>query len=229
MLHLSDIELEGPCSMDETTKVVLCVALKECSDLKRVKLRAAERRVHIQFAPVDKNFVFLQDALKDTYLKEIRLSMVKISPQVFKSFAEMVGANTSVRSLNLMNVKVKGAEMSPTVLEDSWAHFFHHLRENTSIETLDLRQSEGLNDENFRDLMDLLQVNFILREVELRDTQWERDGKSALVQAALERNAKLAGYFSVLGAAQLSFDGAKAGRVFLCGITIRRNEIALVY
>ncbi|KAL3687220.1 hypothetical protein R1sor_013529 [Riccia sorocarpa] len=334
--HLSYIELLGPCSMDENTKVVLFAALKECSDLKRVHLtgssggilevlakvygqrfsdpqvsvleslmlhrprglaglaclassnicnleielwnpiehlcsleewqrvgrslvrhptlrvfkihiivghpeeviiqsiqlgkelaelwKASRKspllhiRVHIQFAPVDKNFVFLQDALKDTYLKGIALFSVKISPQVFKSFAEMVGANTSVRSLNLMNVKVKGAEMSPTVLEDSWAHFFHHLRENTSIETLDLRQSEGLNDENFRDLMDLLQVNFILREVELRYTQWERDGKSALVQAALERNAKLAGYFSVLGAAQLSFDGAKAGRVFLCGL-----------
>ncbi|KAL3689989.1 hypothetical protein R1sor_016298 [Riccia sorocarpa] len=129
----------------------------------------------------------------------------------------MVGANTFVRSLALFHVKVKGAEMSPTVLQDCWAHVFHHLRENTSITALNLSYSEGLNNENFRDLMDLLQVNFILREVKLESTGWDRDGQSALVQAALERNAKLAGYFSVLGAAQLSFDGAKAGRIFLCG------------
>ncbi|KAL3687257.1 hypothetical protein R1sor_013566 [Riccia sorocarpa] len=130
----------------------------------------------------------------------------------------MVGANTSVRRLGLLGLQIHGAEWSPTVLEDSWGHFFHHLRENTSIRTLDLVSAGGLNDENFRDLMDLLQVNFILQLVTFADTQWERDGKSALVQAALERNAKLAGYFSVLGAAQLSFDGAKAGRIFLCGV-----------
>ncbi|KAL3687253.1 hypothetical protein R1sor_013562 [Riccia sorocarpa] len=331
--HLSDVELYGPCSMDETTKVVLCAALKECSDLKRVELTGSSEGIlevlekvygqpfsdlqvsvleslklerprslaglaclasssicnleiqlwspiehlcnleewqrvgrslvrhptlrvfkikiiasdseedihHIQLgkelaelwkasrkSPLldiriqlfDKNFVFLQDALKDTYLKKIVLVGAKISPQVFKSFAEMVGANTSVRSLRLINVEVDGAEMSPTVLEDSWGHFFHHLRENTSIRTLDLRESEGLNDEIFRDLMDLLQVNFILQLVTFADTQWEweGDGKRALVEAALERNAKLAGYFSVLGAAQLSFDGAKAGRIFLCGV-----------
>ncbi|KAL3687235.1 hypothetical protein R1sor_013544 [Riccia sorocarpa] len=332
--HLSDIELEGPCSMDETTKVVLCVALKECSDLKRVKLTEssegilevlakvygqrysdlqvsilesldlqrprglaglaclassnicnleiyllnpiehlcsleewqrvgrslvrhptlrvfkiriefndfereaygklgkklaelwkASRKsplldimVHIETGRFDEDFVFLQDALKDTYLKKIVWLEVKISPQEFKSFAEMVGANTSVRSLALLSLKVDGAEMSPTVLEDSWGYFFHHLRENTSIRTLDLFSAGDLNDENFRDLMDLLQVNFILRLVTFAYTQWETDGKRALVQAALERNAKLAGYFSVLGAAQLSFDGAKAGRVFLCGL-----------
>ncbi|KAL3687217.1 hypothetical protein R1sor_013526 [Riccia sorocarpa] len=323
--HLSVIELVGPCSMDETTKVVLCAALKECSDLKRVDLRESSEGIlevlakvygqrfsdpqvslleslklvrprgltglaclassnicnleielwnpieHLcsieEWQRVGRSLVrhptlrvfkililfenreeviihsiqlgkeltelwkasrkspllathlaFLQDALKDTYLKKIALVRVKTSPQVFKSFAEMVGANTSVRTLELVDVKVDGAEMSPTVLEDCWVHFFHHLRENTSIKTLELIGCEGLNGENFRDLMDLLQVNFILREVELRGTKWERDGKSALVQAALERNAKLAGYFSVLGAAQLSFDGAKAGRVFLCGL-----------
>ncbi|KAL3678408.1 hypothetical protein R1sor_021364 [Riccia sorocarpa] len=172
--------------------------------------------------------VFVEDALKDTYLKGIFMKMEGINPLVFKSFAESVGANTSVRSLRLVNVKIQGNEMiptvlhptSPTILKDCWAHLFHHLRQNTSIRTLKLSQVEGLlglQDENFRDLMDLLQVNFILQEVELF-RRWERDGKSALVQAALERNAKLAGYFSVLGAAQLSFDGAKAGRIFLCGL-----------
>ncbi|KAL3675297.1 hypothetical protein R1sor_025245 [Riccia sorocarpa] len=352
--HLSHIKLYGPCSMDETTKVVLCAALKECSDLKRVTLENSSERIlevlakvygqrfpdlqvwileslklkrplglaglaclassnicnlqiqlcptikhscsleewqrvgrslirhptlrvfeiiiefeseaheeytvqlgkelaelwkasrksplldiKVQILPIraDKDVIlkFLEDALKDTYLKEIQLEWVGKNPERFKSFAEMVGANTSVRSLRLHEVslcrmfderKVHGGQMSPTVLED---YFYpeatlisgrreYHLRENTSIRTLDLFATMGLNDENFRDLMDLLQVNFILRDVKLKDTRWERDGKSALVQAALERNAKLAGYFSVLGAAHLSFDGAKAGRVFLCGL-----------
>ncbi|KAL3687269.1 hypothetical protein R1sor_013578 [Riccia sorocarpa] len=331
--HLSDVELYGPCSMDETTKVVLCAALKECSDLRRVHLTESSEgilevltkvygqlfsdpqvsvleslelkvprglaglaclassnicnleiyllnpiehlcsleewqrvgrslvkhptfrvfKIKIEFSDVereaygklgkelaelwkasrksplldigvyigsimlDTDLVFLQDALKDTYLKEIVL-YGEINPQQLKSFAEVVGANTSVRFLQLFHLKVDGAEWSPTVLEDSWGHFFHHLRENTSIRTLDFLSAKGLNDEIFRDLMDLLQVNFILRKVKLGGTQWGRDGKSALVEAALERNAKLAGYFSVLGAAQLSFDGAKAGRIFLCGL-----------
>ncbi|KAL3698066.1 hypothetical protein R1sor_012142 [Riccia sorocarpa] len=344
--HLSYISLMGSCSMDETTKVVLCAAIKECSDLKRVDLRECSEgilevlakvygqnsdpqvsvleslslvqpkslaglaclassnicnleiklnvpvsvranevfcsleeckrvgrslvrhptlrvfKIQLTFirnhtnhvksdtvqlgkeiaelwkasgkSPVldirvdirssfpqpvlDKDPLFVQNALKDTYLKEITFDGLGISPQVFKSFAELVGANTSVRSLRLVNVQIQGAEMSPTVLKDCWAHLFHRLRENTSIRTLELNNIQGLHDENFRDLMDLLQVNFILQEVELNRTGWERDGKSALVQAALERNAKLAGYFSVLGAAQLSFDGAKAGRIFLCGL-----------
>ncbi|KAL3687250.1 hypothetical protein R1sor_013559 [Riccia sorocarpa] len=43
--HLSDIDLRGPCNMDETTKVVLCAALKECSDLKRVILRRSSEGI----------------------------------------------------------------------------------------------------------------------------------------------------------------------------------------
>ncbi|KAL3698059.1 hypothetical protein R1sor_012135 [Riccia sorocarpa] len=335
--HLSYISLKGSCSMDETTKVVLCAALKECSDLKRVDLICSSEGIlevlgkvygqrfsdpqvsvleclkleqpkslvglaclagsnicHLEITlnvfasmraekwvgrslvrhPTLRVFtieltiyyndykdderdvqlgnelaefwkasrkspvpdirvaihghpsgsvlgnapLFVQDALKDTYLKEITFWEIGISPQVFKSFAELVGANTSVRSLQLVDVKIMGAGMSLTVVKDCWAHLFHHLRENTSIRTLELYEIDGLHDENFRDLMDVLQVNFILQEVNLLDTGWDLDGKSALVQAALERNAKLAGYFSVLGAAQLSFDGAKAGRIFLCGL-----------
>ncbi|KAL3690000.1 hypothetical protein R1sor_016309 [Riccia sorocarpa] len=171
---------------------------------------------HVRQRFFEKDLIFLQDALEDTYLKEIAFFDLELYPPLFKAFAEMVGANTSVRSLRL--VKVYGEEMSPTVLEDCWAHLFHQLRENTSITTLDLSGSQGLNDENFRDLMDLLHVNFILQEVNLKGTKWDWEGKSTLVQAALERNAKLGGYFSVLGAAQLSFDGAKAGRIILCGL-----------
>ncbi|KAL3689943.1 hypothetical protein R1sor_016252 [Riccia sorocarpa] len=174
------------------------------------------------------DFIILQDALKETYLKEITLTNIAINPGVFKTFAKMVGANTSVRCLRLgiteeittgylTRRKSKGYP-SPTALEDCCAQLFHHLRENTSIIALDLSGTKGLNDENFRDLMDLLQVNFILREVELGRTKWSKEGKGALVKAALDRNAKLAGYFSVFGAAQLSFDGAKAGPIFLCGL-----------
>ncbi|KAG6546669.1 hypothetical protein Mapa_011858 [Marchantia paleacea] len=65
--------------------------------------------------------------------------------------------------------------------------------------------------------MGLLRVNPTLATINLDDTSWEKDGKEALIEEALKRNRKLVSYFSAFREAELKFEGAKAGRLFLCG------------
>ncbi|OAE30615.1 hypothetical protein AXG93_1037s1010 [Marchantia polymorpha subsp. ruderalis] len=90
------------------------------------------------------------------------------------------------------------------------------LRGNTSLTHLDLRYSD-LDDETFRDLMSLLQVNLTLQEIDVRKTSWDSAGKEAQIQEALKQNQKRAVYMSVFIEAKLAFGDAKAGRLFLCG------------
>ncbi|BBN16951.1 hypothetical protein MPTK1_7g10710 [Marchantia polymorpha subsp. ruderalis] len=98
------------------------------------------------------------------------------------------------------------------------------LRGNTSLYFLDLSSAgsfryddERLDDEAFRCLMGLLQVNLTIQEIDVFDTPWEKDGKAAQIQEALQQNQKRAVYMSVFREAKLTFGDAKAGRLFLCG------------
>ncbi|BFI40551.1 hypothetical protein MPTK2_7g10710 [Marchantia polymorpha subsp. ruderalis] len=100
------------------------------------------------------------------------------------------------------------------------------LRGNTSLTSLGLCwrvsfprefQVMELDDEAFRCLMGLLQVNLIIQEIYVYGTSWEKDGKAAQIQEALLQNQKRAVYMSVFREAKLAFGDAKAGRLFLCG------------
>ncbi|KAL3691772.1 hypothetical protein R1sor_005423 [Riccia sorocarpa] len=94
---------------------------------------------------------------------------------------------------------------------------FESLKKNTSITELKFKQCWQLSDDDFKKLMDLLQVNFALEDIDLDSTPWRDDGKAALVKEALERNLKQASYFSVMRKAEFEFVGRKVGRIFLCG------------
>ncbi|KAL2610651.1 hypothetical protein R1flu_029224 [Riccia fluitans] len=48
-------------------------------------------------------------------------------------------------------------------------------------------------------------------------SEWESEGKCAMVEEALRRNRAQASYFSSLRDARLPFENARAGRIFLCG------------
>ncbi|OAE19728.1 hypothetical protein AXG93_2958s1020 [Marchantia polymorpha subsp. ruderalis] len=80
---------------------------------------------------------------------------------------------------------------------------------------LDLSDSE-LDEEAFRDLMGVLQVNLALQEIDVSGTSWARDGKAAQIQEVLKQNKERAVYMSVFREANLTFGDAKAGRLFLC-------------
>ncbi|BBM97336.1 hypothetical protein MPTK1_1g04940 [Marchantia polymorpha subsp. ruderalis] len=108
------------------------------------------------------------------------------------------------------------------VLKGVWKDLLRCLREDTSLTHLDLSrsvlQSELVFDEEaFRDLMGLLQVNLTLEEIDVSGTSWQTDGKAAKIQEALKQNRKQAVYMSVFREAKLTFGAAKAGRLFLCG------------
>ncbi|BFI43149.1 hypothetical protein MPTK2_8g15560 [Marchantia polymorpha subsp. ruderalis] len=97
-----------------------------------------------------------------------------------------------------------------------WKQLFWYLRENTSLTYLDLNHFT-LDEEAFRDLMGLLQVNLTLQEIDVSYTSWAKDGKAAQIQEALKQNQKRAVYMSVFRETRLAFGDAKAGRLFLCG------------
>ncbi|BFI22820.1 hypothetical protein MPTK1_8g16169 [Marchantia polymorpha subsp. ruderalis] len=90
------------------------------------------------------------------------------------------------------------------------------LRGNTSLTHLSLSYS-NIEEEAFRDLMGILQVNLTLQEINVQGTRWEYDGKAAQIEEALKQNQKRAVYMSVFREAKLSFGDAKASRLFLCG------------
>ncbi|BFI22906.1 hypothetical protein MPTK1_8g17110 [Marchantia polymorpha subsp. ruderalis] len=103
-----------------------------------------------------------------------------------------------------------------------WKHLFWFLRENTSLTHLTLGNpwstyKPAFDEETFRELMDLLQVNLSLREIDVSATSWAMDGKDAQIQEALKHNKKRSVYMSEFREAKLEFGDAKAGRLFLCG------------
>ncbi|BBN14799.1 hypothetical protein MPTK1_6g14600 [Marchantia polymorpha subsp. ruderalis] len=108
---------------------------------------------------------------------------------------------------------------SEDIFKGVWKQLLQCLRGNTSVTSLFLSfsQCDGGFLEEFRDLMALLQVNLTLREIDVSNTPWGKDGKAALIEAALKQNQQRAVYMSVFTEAKLQFGDAKAGRLFLCG------------
>ncbi|OAE26917.1 hypothetical protein AXG93_3069s1000 [Marchantia polymorpha subsp. ruderalis] len=72
---------------------------------------------------------------------------------------------------------------------DLWNDLLLCLRGNTSLIHLDL-SGFYLEEEAFRDLMGLLQVNLTLQEINVSGTSWASDGKAALIEEALKQNQK---------------------------------------
>ncbi|OAE21348.1 hypothetical protein AXG93_3158s1090 [Marchantia polymorpha subsp. ruderalis] len=112
------------------------------------------------------------------------------------------------------------------ILKGVWKDLLRCLRGNTSLTHLDLFPSKSvytnlheyqLDEESFRDLMELLQVNLTLEEIDVSGTSWQTDGKAAQIEEALKQNRKRVIYMSVFREAKLTFGAAKAGRLFLCG------------
>ncbi|OAE27257.1 hypothetical protein AXG93_59s1000 [Marchantia polymorpha subsp. ruderalis] len=134
-----------------------------------------------------------------------------------ESILPTIGQTGETSVLKRLVINVSSKDLSKGV----WKNFLLRLRENTSLTHLDLSRSE-LDEEKFRDLMGLLQVNLTLQEIDVslakwQGVTWQRDGKAAQIQEALKQNEKRAVYMAVFREAKLTFGDAKAGRLFLCG------------
>ncbi|KAL3685771.1 hypothetical protein R1sor_003793 [Riccia sorocarpa] len=109
-----------------------------------------------------------------------------------------------------------------------WAKM-HTVRDMDQLSLLLLQHKRGLKgltlegdwyvEEVFRCLMDFLEVNIYVEKVGLKGGKWgpDTEGKTVLVQEAVNRNRDQTAFFSTLRDAKLPFEEAKAAHVFLCG------------
>ncbi|OAE27607.1 hypothetical protein AXG93_2520s1030 [Marchantia polymorpha subsp. ruderalis] len=124
----------------------------------------------------------------------------------------------SILSMNGQNGETSVLKRLSLFVDDKhvWKELLLCLPGNTSLTHLDLCDNT-LDEEAFRDLMGLLQVNLTLQEIDVAGTSWARDGKKGLIQEALNQNQNQAAYVSVFIETKLKFEDARAGRLFLCG------------
>jgi hypothetical protein len=142
--------------------------------------------------------------------------------------------NKSLKKLTLFNCKIgqRGARAAAQMLltNDSLTHFgfpyalslepsdvckiLESLETNETLHTLDLSSCEAVGgDVVLAKMMDLLRVNPWLKDIRLKNTPLEREGRAVQVKAQLEMNAR--DYMAVVkGMPRVQ---PKFARVFLCG------------
>jgi hypothetical protein len=139
-------------------------------------------------------------------IKKLHLFGTWMGREGAKVVAQMLLTNDSITHLTI----AAGNSLKPsgvcTILES--------LEKNETLHTLDLRGCKGVEgDDVLAKVMDLLRINPWLKQIDLRDTQLERDGHVAQVNAQLASNAR--DYMAVVKG--LPRTPAKFARVFLCG------------
>ncbi|BBN19596.1 hypothetical protein MPTK1_8g11970 [Marchantia polymorpha subsp. ruderalis] len=156
-------------------------------------------------------------------VKSFRLSWGKFSISGTDNFQERLESIFPINRKSGDASVLESLELYPrenTLNGIWWKHLFLFLRGNTSLTHLTLGahvDKLALNEEAFRELMGLLQVNLSLREIDVRETSWAMDGKAAQIVEALKQNERRAVYMSVFRETKLAFGDARAGRLFLCG------------
>jgi len=139
-------------------------------------------------------------------IKKLHLFGTWMGREGAKVVAQMLLTNDSITHLTI----AAGNSLKPlgvcTILES--------LEKNETLHTLDLRGCKGVEgDDVLAKVMDLLRINPWLKQIDLRDTQLERDGHVAQVNAQLASNAR--DYMAAVKG--LPRTQAKFARVFLCG------------
>ncbi|KAG6542536.1 hypothetical protein Mapa_016007 [Marchantia paleacea] len=134
-------------------------------------------------------------------LKSLRLNFPPSSNELLHltRFVRALG-NGEPSTLKKLDLSFFNGNLLPGV----WKQLFGCMRGNTSLGHLGLLGCKGLDEEAFKDLMGLLQVNLTLQSITVRGTSWEKDGKAALIQEALRQNKKRAAHVSVFKDAKRS-------------------------
>ncbi|BBN13442.1 hypothetical protein MPTK1_6g03510 [Marchantia polymorpha subsp. ruderalis] len=102
-----------------------------------------------------------------------------------ESILSMNGQTGETSVLKRLELRVESNDIWKVV----WKALLLFLRGNTSLTHLVLRQNE-LEEEAFKDMMEVLQVNLTLQEINVSGTSWARDGKEGIIQEALRQNQK---------------------------------------
>ncbi|OAE31886.1 hypothetical protein AXG93_2834s1180 [Marchantia polymorpha subsp. ruderalis] len=160
-------------------------------------------------------------------LKEMELNVLEMSPEEWHQLGEVIRDNAIATTI-LAKFNFCGGDQWKSI--EALASSASSDVKDPIVE-LDLLLPSGnfdfylmlslalleLDEEAFRDLMAVLQVNLALQTIDVSRTSWAKDGKAAQIQDALKQNEKRASYMHLFREANLTFGDAKAGRLFLCG------------
>ncbi|KAL3690113.1 hypothetical protein R1sor_016422 [Riccia sorocarpa] len=114
------------------------------------------------------------------------------------SLIEKLAICTSLEELTLGDNSHAGHEQSRDRQKDACKYLFQRLKQNKSIKVLDLTPALWLGDDNCKDLMDLLEVNFTLEKISFPDSFRGYEENSDLMNRRLQRNKEIADHFATL-------------------------------
>jgi len=137
-------------------------------------------------------------------LTSLRVNGLSGMSSVGATFARMLRKNSSIKYLVLGN----SLETESDVQE-----LIQSLVENHSLETLNLRGCAGVRGSVFPAIMDVLRVNLTLKDIELRGTILDREGKGLAIEEQLRRNAMS----KALHLKELEMAKPTSARVIFCG------------
>ncbi|CAN5976610.1 unnamed protein product [Sphagnum jensenii] len=120
------------------------------------------------------------------------------------SIAAMLRRNSSIKSLLLW---------SSLEIESDARELMQSLANNHSLETLDLRWCHGVKGTVFPTIMDVLLVNFTLKDIELYGTPLHEKGKDWAINKQLKKNA----VSRKLHLMELELAKPTSARVIFCG------------
>ncbi|KAG6556509.1 hypothetical protein Mapa_001835 [Marchantia paleacea] len=151
------------------------------------------------------NLSFLSTSLE---LYDIKLNSSEAQPLV-----EAIKSSKTLETLELVRLE-------DSISKDISRSWLDCLRANTSVKNFVLQyKTPGLysDEDDFKELMEVLQVNLTLSSIHIRGFHGRSNGKMIQIQEALHQNQKQSSFFSVFREAKFDFEKAKAGRIFLCG------------
>jgi hypothetical protein len=113
-------------------------------------------------------------------LTALRVSGLSTMSSVGASFARMLQKNSSIKHFDLR---------TPSTSESDVQELIRSLVENHSLETLNLSYCNGVKGSVFPTIMDVLLVNFTLKDIGLVGTPLHAKGKHLAIKEQLRRNA----------------------------------------
>jgi hypothetical protein len=120
------------------------------------------------------------------------------------SIARMLRRNSSIKHLTLQKC---------LETESDARELIQSLADNHSLETLDLKGCDGVKGTVFHAIMDVLLMNFTLKEIDLEHTPLRRKGKHVVINKQLEKNVAA----KELHLMELEMAKPTSARVIFCG------------
>jgi hypothetical protein len=236
MLTTLSVEIGPDDSSGNKAMQTVCIMLKNNRTIKDFRVCQTEHAILIGVASL--GAMLSVNSTLETLNVQLPFCSSETGVEVF--LAPLTGhdgkppLNKSLKKLTLFNCKIgqRGARAAAQMLltNDSLTHFgfpyalslepsdvckiLESLETNETLHTLDLSSCEAVGgDVVLAKMMDLLRVNPWLKDIRLKNTPLEREGRAVQVKAQLEMNAR--DYMAVVkGMPRVQ---PKFARVFLCG------------